>query len=242
MSEQEKRKMSMLSGLFNYDNPVWRFIGKFWDVLIVNVLWTVCSIPLFTIGASTTAMYYVTLRLARDDDGYTIRSFFKSFKENFKQATAIWLIFAAVGALLAFDIFYFLKLAAASSLRTVMLTIFLAMAFIWLAMFTYVFPLQSRFYNPVKRTIFNSFFMSVRHVFNTIGMLAVDGAIIFLALSYVPQLTIFGVALIAFFNSYLFNHIFKNYIPQEQKPADMEMRPLFADEEEEGRSATDSPS
>ena len=95
-AKTEKRGFFMLSGLFNYDNPVWRFIGKFWDVLILNVLWLVCSIPIVTIGASTTAMYYVTLKLARDEDGYTIRSFFKSFKENFRQATVIWLIFLAV--------------------------------------------------------------------------------------------------------------------------------------------------
>ena len=148
----------MLSGLFNYDNPVWRFIGKFWDVLIVNLLWIVCSIPIVTIGASTTAMYYVTLRLARDDDGYTFRSFFKSFRENFKQATAIWLIFLTVGLLLACDVYYFVRLVGASTMRTVMITIFFSMVFIWVAMFTYVFPLQARFYNPVKRTIFNAFY------------------------------------------------------------------------------------
>ena len=72
----------MLSGLFNYDNPVWRFIGKFWDVLIVNLLWFFLSIPIFTIGASTTAMYYVTLKLARDDDGYTIRSFLSHLRRT----------------------------------------------------------------------------------------------------------------------------------------------------------------
>ncbi len=227
----------MLSGLFNYDNPVWRFIGKFWDVLIVNVLWVVCSIPVVTIGASTTAMYYVTLRLVRDDDGYTFRSFFKSFKENFKQATIIWLIFLAVGALLAFDLYYFVRLVSPSTFRTVMITAFLSMTFIWTAMFTYVFPLQARFYNPVKRTIFNSFFMSVRHVFSTIGMVAADGAILFLSVTFIPQLTIFGVALIAFFNSYFFNNIFKKYMPKEEKPADMELRPLFAEEQDAGSSS-----
>lgn len=222
----------MLAGFFNYDNPVWRFIGKFWDVLVVNILWFICSIPLFTIGASTTAMYYVTLKLARDEDGYTFRSFFKSFKENFKQATAIWAVFLVTGIILGFDVYYFVKMAAASSLRTMMISIFLAMTFVWLAMFTYVFPLQARFYNPVKRTIFNAFFMAIRHVFHTIGMLAVDGVILFLSVTYVPQLSIFGVALIAFFNSYMLNSVFGKYMPKEEKPADMELRPLFADEDE----------
>ena len=227
----------MLAGLFNYDNPVWRFIGKLWDVLVVNILWIICSIPVVTAGASTTAMYYVTLKLARDEDGYTIRSFFKSFKENFKQATAIWLIFLLTGMLLAFDVYYFIKMAAPSSLRTIMISVFVAMIFIWSAMFTYVFPLQARFYNPVKRTIFNSFFMAVRHVFHTIGMLAVDGVILFLSVTYIPQLSIFGVALVAFFNSYMLNGVFKRYMPKEQDPADMELRPLFADEEEGGKKS-----
>ena len=92
----------MLQGLFNYDNPVWRFIGKLGDLIILNVLWIVCSIPIFTIGASTTAVYYVTLKMVRDEEDSTIKSFFRSFKSNFKQATAIWLILLAAGAVLAF--------------------------------------------------------------------------------------------------------------------------------------------
>ncbi len=143
----------MLSGFFNYDNPVWRFIGKFGDLIILNVLWLVCSLPVFTIGASTTAVYYVTLKLARDDDGYTIRSFFKSFKENFKQSTIIWLILLLAGAILGVDLYFFARLFNGSStVKTVMLTVFLAMALIYAAVAMYIFPLQSRFYNPLKRT------------------------------------------------------------------------------------------
>lgn len=220
----------MLSGFFNYDNPVWRFIGKFWDVILLSIMWTICSIPVFTIGATTTAMYYVTLKLVRDEDGYTIRSFFKSFKENFKQSTIIWLIFLAAGIILGFDLYFFIKVFTGSAkVRMVMMSIFLAMSFMYMAMFTYVFPLQSRFVNPVKRTIFNSFFMSIRHVFQTIGMIVIDLAVVFLAFTYVPQLLIFGVALIAFINSYMLAGIFKKYMPEE-KPDD-ELRPLFEGEE-----------
>ena len=100
----------MLSGIFNYDNPFWRFIGKLCDVMILNVLWVLCSIPVVTMGASTTAVYYVTLKLVRDEEGPTIRSFFKSFKENFRQATIIWLIMLAAGCLLGFDLYFFLAI------------------------------------------------------------------------------------------------------------------------------------
>ncbi len=65
----------MLQGIFNYDNPVWRFIGKLGDLMILNILWVICSIPIFTMGASTTAVYYVTMKLVRGDDGYTFRNY-----------------------------------------------------------------------------------------------------------------------------------------------------------------------
>lgn len=225
----------MLSGFFNYDNPVWRFIGKFWDVIMLSVLWMVCSIPVVTIGASTTAMYYVTLKLVRDEDGYTFRSFFKSFKENFKQSTIIWLIFLVAGIVLGVDVFFFLRVFNGSqNVRTIMLAIFMAMSFLYFAMFTFVFPLQARFYNPVKRTIFNAFFMSIRHLFQTIGMLVIDVGVVFLAFTYLPQIILFGVALIAFLNSYILAGIFKKYMPEDAERRESgEMRPLFADEDEE---------
>jgi uncharacterized membrane protein YesL len=227
----------MLSGFFNYDNPVWRFIGKFGDLIILNILWLICSIPIFTIGASTTAVYYVTLKLVRDDDGYTIRSFFKSFKENFKQSTAIWLILLAVGMILGVDLYFFTRLYTGSgSFRTVMLTVFLAMVLIYAAVFTYIFPLQARFFNTVKRTFFNAFFMSLRHLFRTIGLITIDGVLIAAAFVFMipPMLMVFmlfGFPLLAFINSYILAPVFSLYIPEEEQKSD-ELRPLFADEEE----------
>ncbi|MBE7718634.1 YesL family protein [Lacrimispora indolis] len=228
----------MFSGFFNYDNPVWRFIGKFGDLIILNILWLICSIPIFTIGASTTAVYYVTLKLARDDDGYTIRSFFKSFKENFKQSTVIWLILLAVGVILGIDVYFFTRLFTGSgAFRTVMLTVFLAMVLIYAAVFTYIFPLQARFFNSVKRTFFNAFFMSLRHLFRTIGMIAIDGVLVAAAFVFMvpPMLMIFmlfGFPLLAFINSYILSPVFSLYMPKEEERNDDELRPLFADEDE----------
>lgn len=224
----------MLSGFFNYDNPVWRFIGKFGDLILLNVLWLICSIPIFTIGASTTAVYYVTLKLARNDDGYTIRSFFKSFKENFKQATIIWMIMLVVGLILGFDLWFFTKATTISqNLRSVMLTIFLAMSLIYLAVFTYIFPIQSRFVNTIKRTFFNAFFMSIRHLFQTVAMVILDVAVV-LAAFMIPQilllLVLFGFPLVAFINSYMLTPVFAKYIPKEEED-NGELRPLFADED-----------
>lgn len=209
----------MLSGFFNYDNPVWRFIGKFFDILILNVLWFICSIPIVTIGASTTAVYYVTLKLVRDEEGGTIRSFFKSFKENFKQSTVIWLLLLAAGCLIGFDLYFFLVVqTAASTFRTAMTAVFAGFGIIYLGISLYVFPLQAKFYNPVKRTVFNAFFMSIRHLLFTIGMLVIDIGVYYLALFVIPMLMpllfLFGFPLVAFINSAFFVIIFDKYTPK----------------------------
>ena len=230
----------MLQGLFNYDNPVWRFIGKLGDLIILNVLWIVCSIPIFTIGASTTAVYYVTLKMVRDEEDSTIKSFFRSFKSNFKQATAIWLILLAAGAVLAFDFWFFINgmMGIGGNIKIALVAVFGGFLLIYLFILTYVFPLQARFYNPVKRTLFNAFFMSIRHLFHTIGILALDVLIVYgsyLSLFYLPQISLllilFGLPLVAFVNSYFFTAIFKRYMPKEEEKTEG-MRPLFDDEDE----------
>ena len=65
----------MLQGFFNYDNPIWRFIGRLGDMVVLNILWIICSIPIITIGASTTALYYCTLKIVRNEDYGDIKMF-----------------------------------------------------------------------------------------------------------------------------------------------------------------------
>ena len=78
-----------------------RFLTKLFDVMYLSILWFVFSIPIITIGASTTAMYYATVKVIRRDRGYIFQEFWKSFKLNFLQATLSWIIIV-VGTLLFF--------------------------------------------------------------------------------------------------------------------------------------------
>lgn len=236
----------MLQGLFNYDNPVWRFIGKLGDLIVLNILWTICSIPIFTIGASTTAVYYVTLKLERDEDDSTIKAFFRSFKSNFKQATAIWLLLLAAGLLLGFDFWFIVtgRMPVAGGIKLFFTAVFGGLLMILIFVGTYVFPLQCRFYNTVKRTLFNAFFMSVRHLFQTLGIIVIDIAILVLSyfsLFYLPQvsmlLILFGMPLIAFVNSFFFTAIFRRYMPKEEEERHNDISPLLDDNNEEVEEA-----
>ena len=84
--------------LFNMDNKFFTVMGRVADLIMLNVVFLICCLPIVTIGASLTALHYVTLKMTRNEESYIIRSFFKSFKQNFKQATVINLIMLAVAA------------------------------------------------------------------------------------------------------------------------------------------------
>ena len=224
--------------IFDMDSPVMRFLGRLADLMILNLVTLLCCLPVVTIGASLTAMHYVLLKMVRNEESYIVRSFFKSFKENFKQATVIWLLMLLTGFILGFDLYFFLRVLTSNSVFSTVFTAAIgALSMIWLCIFSYVFPLQCRFYNPVKRTLFNAFFMSIRHFFHTLGMLVLDVLVVvffIFSIYYMPQVTVlsimFGFPLIAFINSYILNPIFNKYIPEEEKQENPdELRPILQD-------------
>lgn len=88
---------------FNWDNIVFQMLGKLVDCVWVSILWVICCIPVFTIGASTTALYYTVHKSIRGDRGYTTRTFFGAFRDNFKAATLPYLIWLAVMIILGCD-------------------------------------------------------------------------------------------------------------------------------------------
>ena len=81
----------MWNRIFDVDNAVFRAIDTIGKIFILNLYWVICSLPIFTIGASTSALLYASMKL-HDREGYVTSNFFSSFKENFKQSTAMWLI------------------------------------------------------------------------------------------------------------------------------------------------------
>jgi len=90
--------------LFNYDNPVFRVLGKIFDCFYLSILWIVCSLPIITIGASSAALYDTANRVIRHDEGYVAKNFFSVFKGNFKQCTLIWLFHLVLGIIFFADV------------------------------------------------------------------------------------------------------------------------------------------
>nr|MCR4924029.1 DUF624 domain-containing protein [Lachnospiraceae bacterium] len=177
-----------------------------------------------TIGASTTAMYYVSLKMVRNEESYIIKSFFKSFKENFIQATVMWIIDIIVFGLIIIDLLILdgrLEGFAVpgGSFATVFKVAVIAVGIILLFIFVFSFPVLAKFDNTIKNTYKNSFFMSIRHFPTTILSIFLWG-VSFAALIFYPELGIFYVMLvfsvIAYVTSKLFVKNFDKYIPEEE--------------------------
>ena len=78
---------------FSTDSPLYRFLTRLWDMIKLNFLWLVFSLPVVTMGAATVAAYSVTLKMVDEREGYVGRQFIKAFKENWKQGIPLGLIF-----------------------------------------------------------------------------------------------------------------------------------------------------
>lgn len=208
----------MLDRIFNVDNPVFRAINTIGKIFLLDMLWLICSIPIFTMGASTTALIYACMKI-KDDEGYVTSNFFKSFKENFKQSTAIFLIYLVVGIVLAVDFI----LGNQVENRNFGLALQIGAGVIAIPYFLsllYVFGVQSRFVNPVKSTIRYAFFMSLRNMKTTIQMAIL--MILFVWINTTVLLAnflslIYGVGLMGYFFAFYYRQAFKKYLNPENE-------------------------
>lgn len=216
-----------MRNVFNFEGPLFSGLSKMADLLWLNILFIVCSLPIFTIGASVTALYYVTLKMARDEEGYITKSFFKSFRQNFKQGTGIWLILLAIGFVLIFDLRFVTNEAYAvmipsEAIKNVLMVSTMAIGVIWTFVYIYVFPILAKFDNTVKNTMRNAFFMSIRHLPKTLLMVVIY--LIPLVLMYFFNVAILLVFIMfsmeAYFCSKNFVKIFDLYLPKEETATD----------------------
>lgn len=206
---------------FNQDSPLSRFLNRLGDLILLNVLFILTSLPLVTIGASLAALYSVTLKGVRKEDSYIVHSYFAAFKENFGKATILWLLLVAVWLVLGIDVFV---IAKESSPLVFMGGVF---GVIWLLITIYAFALQARFENSVQNTILNSLVAGVKFLPYTIqilGILAMAPVLAALLAVFSPTLlgwfcslfVFVGFSGIAWCSSFLYRKVFDKLQEFEQ--------------------------
>lgn len=198
--------------MFKLDSPLMNFLNKVADIMILNVLFLIFSIPFFTIGAAFSAAYYMAFKMVKDEETYIIKGFWKAFKDNFKQGTVIWLIVAVVLGILTVDfrIILYSGIKFAQWIRIAMI----AVTFVILLGVMFLFPLQARFVNPVKNTIKNAFLMALSHLPTAVLLIAIY-AVPVIVLYFVPQslpiIILLAFGLVIYLKSFLLLRVFKRY-------------------------------
>ena len=194
-----------MGNIFNPDSKFTHFTNKFSDLITLNLWFVLTSLPLITIGASATAMHYVLLRIYRDELEYSItRNYFRSFRENFRQSTAIWIIYIAFGAVLFADLFFITNPGFLKILVTIV-SVLLVLSLSW------IFVLQSRYANPVYATIRNAVVFSIMHPIDTVLMCALMLLPILLLISKpsaIPIVVICGFSLAGIIRAMIYGKVF----------------------------------
>ncbi|MDO5133215.1 MAG: YesL family protein [Eubacteriales bacterium] len=177
---------------FQSDSPLMEGLARLTDLVVLNLVVLVCCIPVFTIGAALTGMHYVLLKMARNEEGYIVRSYLRSFKENFLQATGMWLFFLLAGFIVYLD----LRLLEGEGMASVRVLLAGGGFFIYL-IFLYAFPLLARYRNTVRGTLANAARLAAAAFPRALGMAVLSAAPVILVLAVpflFPLLLLLGLS------------------------------------------------
>lgn len=211
---------------FNIDSGFSRFMSRVADLVILNLIFLLCCIPIITIGPALTALHYVTMKMARNEEAYIIRSFFQAFRKNFRQGVIIHIIMLIAGWILYLD--FSVSRSMNEPMSKIMLYLCSLLLFVYLMVFLYIYPLLAKFYNTIANTFRNAILMAIRHLPYTILMLVISvlpaGILLIpnfqLQASLILLCIMTGCSLISFINGRFFAKVFDHYIPEEDDAAE----------------------
>ncbi len=202
--------------LFSFENPIARFLYLIADLVLLHLLWLLTSIPLFTIGASTTALYYASMKRIRTDEGTICQNFFHSFKENFKQSTILWFFMLLIGGILTMDLRIGLALSHSLGKAILVGTSILLIPYLFTSL--YLFPVQAKFENSIRDNVKNAFLMSFSNPLHTLLILVVLATFGLMGFFFHPLLglmLISGAGILGYLTGGIFVMVFRKYLPHE---------------------------
>ena len=210
----------MAKGIFNPDNDLWRITGKLVDLFLLSVFWLVCSIPLFTLGPATAALYHTVVRCIRGDgrDSWTL--FFRTFRANFRVGALASLVVLAAGAFLFFLYSLLYQTAAYSRAGYVLFMAYYVFLLLPLGLLCYLFPTLSRFELGVRGLLSNCAKLSIAHLPTTAALALLLSGTLYVCLN-VPVAAAVLPAVLALAHSLLLERVFAPYMGgAEEGPED----------------------
>lgn len=201
-----------MHGLFDYDSKVASLISKITDCIILGFFWLVCSVPVFTIGASSTALYYAVDKSIIHNRGYAWKEFVTSFKDNFKQTTQIWVIILCAYILGWADCVLLSKFGMDFPLSKVSIVVVRTGMFMVTLWVLYLFPYMARFTDGKRSAMKKSALIAAANLPWTLLLLA----ILVVAVLFAVVLPIASIVLPVMYMlvaNLILERIFRKYMP-----------------------------
>ena len=205
-------------------NPVIDFINTLCNFFVLNLIFVITCIPVFTIGCALSSLYYVMSKETKGEYGYLVRTYIREFRRNFKDGTLAFLPFLATGSMILFNLLFWP--IRGTSLSSGVTGLLIVLSVIWLIIFHYTFPLVGRFVNTPVNSIKNAWGLALGNLKWTLALLLIDicTACFCLFISLDTVLMIFlsvGFVLVAYGQSFIFNKVFS---PYETKDVDTQKK------------------
>ena len=208
-----------MAGIFHPDSKLVRLMTGLTNLVCLNLLWIISCIPVITAGAATTAMYSVLFSYLTGKDDAVLRPYLRAFRENFRQVTPVWIFHLLVAAALVAGVFY-MTLGVEVWVKVV----FGILLFVYAAAASFCYPLFARFHTTRKAALFNSFYLTFRHLLISVSLVLVN-ALPLLLILVAPKIfwqtilawTLIGFSLCAWLNARTLLAVFKKYEKTEQE-------------------------
>lgn len=203
-----------MAGFFNADNKLWTSVNTAVDAILLSILWLITCIPVITIGAATTAYYYTTHKVIRNQRSGIWSEYWSSFKENFKQATKTWLIFLAIFVVFYFDINICLAYLEADAKIGMMVYFFYGLLAVVLIWFVYVFAYMARFEDTMKVTLKNAAIMAFSNPAKSLLVLVLMVGALLAGWYFLPLIWLIPAIAMTLINVVL-EKVFRKYMSEE---------------------------
>ena len=196
-------------------------LSKMVDTVILSALWVIFSMPIFTMGAASTALYYTVHKTLRRNRGYIYSNFWNSFKENFKQSTIVWLILLVIYAIFGADLYLTWQFLKAGMQWGVMFYLFLVLILMTIVWTIYIVAYSARFENTKKATMKNAAAIAVVNLGWSflILFLFLVGALV---IGLIPIMIFLLPAVITLLYDIILERIFRKYMTEEDLAAERE--------------------
>ena len=198
-----------MNDFLNIEGKYYKMATNLGDIVLVGILWTIFSLPMITIGATTTALYYVCTKKNSGRDEYIFKGFLRSFKKDFAKSSSIFALLVFV----FFMVWLNINLLPTMNWGELSIVVYVALYFMLIqAIFVtmYVFPLVSRFELSVLGALKSAFFMSNKHLIVTFTNLALLIALVYASI-FLPFLIILTMGFYIYLSSFLFVKVFRKH-------------------------------